>query len=63
MLRIHQYLKPTPVGIIHIGQLSAVSELCKNAGVHLYDNKADWRWTRENVSEYIKGGLIYGSRS
>lgn len=62
MLRIHQYLKPTPVGIIHIGQLSrGFLRYAKNTGVHLYDNKADWRWTRENVSEYIKGGLIYGS--
>lgn len=62
MRQIHRYLKPTPAGVFHIGMLSkGFRRYAAHAGVHLHENKANWRWTRENVSEYIKGGLLYDS--
>lgn len=62
MKRIHRFIRPTPVGVFHVGMLSrGFQKYARHVGVHLHENKADWRWSRENVSEYIKSGLLYGS--
>lgn len=62
MKAIHAYVKPTPVGIFHLGMLSGgFLRYAQDAGVHLHANRADWRWNATNVSEYIKSGLLYGS--
>lgn len=62
MRRIHRFLKPTPAGIFHLGMLSkGFLKYARHNGVILHENQASWGWSRENVSEYIKSGLLYGS--